>query len=57
MLNRGNSRDDVFLKEEDFLAFERIVSEGLEKHDVYFFAFQLMNNLGIWFSSHAGKVK
>ena len=33
-LNRGNLRADVFHKEEDFAAFERILHEGLELHQV-----------------------
>ena len=28
-LNRGNARNDIFFKESDFEAFERVVSEGL----------------------------
>ena len=43
-LNRGNSRAKIFRKEADYAAFERILSEGLERYDVGLFAFQLMPN-------------
>ena len=32
-LNRGNSRAEIFRKEEDYTAFERILGEGLSKYD------------------------
>jgi putative transposase len=43
-LNRGNSRAEVFHKDADFVAFERILGEGLELYNVQLFAFQLMPN-------------
>jgi len=43
-LNRGNARTDIFRKDADFEAFERILSEGLERYDVQLFAYQLLNN-------------
>ena len=43
-LNRGNALTDIFRKDADFEAFERILSEGLERYDVQLFAYQLLNN-------------
>ena len=43
-LNRGNARAEIFRKPEDYDAFERILSEGLEKYPVSLFAYQLMPN-------------
>ncbi len=43
-LNRGNLRADIFRKEEDFAAFERILHEGLEIHQVELYSYQLMSN-------------
>ena len=43
-LNRGNAKNPIFFKEEDYAAFERIVVEGLEKFPVDLFAYQWMNN-------------
>lgn len=43
-LNRGNARQDIFFKDEDFEAFERIIVEGLEKFPVDLIAYQWMKN-------------
>ena len=43
-LNRGNAKNPIFFKEEDYAAFERIVVEGLAKFPVDLFAYQWMNN-------------
>ena len=43
-LNRGNARHDVFFKDADFEAFERIIAEGLQKFSVDLIAYQWMNN-------------
>ena len=43
-LNRGNLRADIFKKDEDFAAFERILSEALERYEVELFCYQLMSN-------------
>ncbi len=43
-LNRGNLRADIFKKDADFAAFEQILHEGLEIHDVELYAYQLMSN-------------
>ena len=43
-LNRGNLRADIFKKEADFVAFERILGEALEIHEVELFSYQLMSN-------------
>jgi len=43
-LNRGNLRADIFKKEGDFVAFEKILREELDRYDVELFCFQLMTN-------------
>lgn len=43
-LNRGNACAVVFRKDGDFAAFERILSEGLDRYDVQLHAYQLMPN-------------
>ena len=43
-LNRGNAWQDIFFKDEDFEAFERIVAEGLEKFQIDLIAYQWMSN-------------
>lgn len=43
-LNRGNLRADIFKKEADFAAFEQILYEGLQIHNVELYAYQLMSN-------------
>ena len=43
-LNRGNGREEIFHKPEDYTAFERILGEGLVSYDVRLFCFQLMPN-------------
>ncbi len=43
-LNRGNLRAEIFHKDEDFAAFERILHEGLQLHQVQLFSYQLMPN-------------
>jgi putative transposase len=43
-LNRGNARQDIFRKDADFEAFERILAEALERYRVQLFAYQLMSN-------------
>jgi len=43
-LNRGNARATIFHKDGDYEAFERILSEGLQRYDVQLFAYQLMPN-------------
>ncbi len=43
-LNRGNLRTTVFHKESDYVAFERILAEGLELHQIELYAYQLMPN-------------
>ena len=44
VLNRGNLRATIFHKNADFAAFERILYEGLQIHQVELFAYQLMSN-------------
>ena len=43
-LNRGNLRADIFKKDEDFAAFERILGEALQRYQVELYAYQLMTN-------------
>jgi len=43
-LNRGNLRADIFRKEADFDAFERILHEGLQIYQIELFSYQLMSN-------------
>ena len=43
-LNRGNLRADIFRKDADFAAFERILREGLQIHQVKLYSYQLMSN-------------
>lgn len=43
-LNRGNARQTIFHQEEDFAAFERVISEGLERFKVKLFSYQWMSN-------------
>ena len=40
-LNRGNLRADVFRKDADVAAFERILHEGLQIHQVELYSYQL----------------
>ena len=43
-LNRGNAKNPIFFKDEDYEAFERIIAEALEKFSVDLIAYQWMNN-------------
>ena len=43
-LNRGNRRQTIFHKDEDYEAFIRVLAEGLAKCAVEIFAFTLMPN-------------
>jgi putative transposase len=43
-LNRGNLRATIFHNESDYLAFEKILSEGLERYKVELLSYQLMPN-------------
>ena len=43
-LNRGNARQDIFFKPQDFEAFERIVAEAQAKFSVNLIAYQWMTN-------------
>ena len=43
-LNRGNARNTIFFKEQDYEAFERIIEEGLSRFDVDLIAYQWMKN-------------
>ena len=44
VLNRGNLRADIFRKEADFAAFERILQEGLQLYRIELYRYQLMSN-------------
>ena len=41
-LNRGNARSEIFRKEADYEAFERILAEGLERYPCRILSYQLM---------------
>ena len=41
-LNRGNCQLQIFWKEDDDAAFERILAEGLKEYNISVFSFQLM---------------
>ena len=43
-LNRGNARNDIFFKEQDYEAFERVIKEGLQKYPVDLICYQWMKN-------------
>ena len=43
-LNRGTSRAQIFHKEADYEAFERILAEGVERYDLQCFGYQLLPN-------------
>jgi putative transposase len=43
-LNRGNLRAEIFHKDADYAAFENILHEGLELHQIQLFSYQLMPN-------------
>jgi len=44
VLNRGNGRMDLFHKDEDFLAFIKVLSQGLQRYPVDLLTFCLMHN-------------
>lgn len=43
-LNRGNARQTIFHKDEDYQAFLRVLGEGLERYPMELFSFVLMPN-------------
>ncbi|QDT60556.1 Transposase IS200 like protein [Stieleria bergensis] len=43
-LNRGNAKSEIFKKDADYNAFERILAEGLERYPCQILAYQLMSN-------------
>ena len=43
-LNRGNARNVIFHKNEDYAAFEKILAEGLQRYPCRVLAYQLMPN-------------
>ena len=43
-LNRGNARNDIFFKQGDYEAFERVIAEGLQKYPVDLICYQWMKN-------------
>ena len=52
MLNRGNRREPLFHKTEDFEAFERMMVEAIERSRIKLYAYCLMpNHCGIWWSA------
>jgi putative transposase len=43
-LNRANMRATIFHKEGDFAAFEKILYEAIQLHEVVLYSYQLMTN-------------
>ena len=43
-LNRGNARQTIFRKAEDYEAFLRVLAEGLQRYPVELFSFTLLPN-------------
>ena len=43
-LNRGNARQTIFHKAEDFEAFERVICDGLDRYAVELYSYQWMPN-------------
>ena len=43
-MNRGNTRREIFRKEADYEAFERVLAEGLEHYRCQILSYQLMPN-------------
>jgi REP element-mobilizing transposase RayT len=43
-LNRGNARQTIFYKPDDYEAFLHVLAEGLERYPVELFSFTLMPN-------------
>jgi REP element-mobilizing transposase RayT len=43
-LNRGNLRAEIFKKQEDYVAFEKILAEAVAIHQVQLFGYLLMPN-------------
>lgn len=43
-MNRGNGRQTLFHKDEDYEAFQRVLGQGLERYPVELFSFTLMPN-------------
>jgi putative transposase len=44
VMNRGNGRSRLFHKDEDYAAFERVLSQGLERYPVKLLTYCLMPN-------------
>ena len=44
ILNRGNGRQEVFHKPEDFAAFVRLIAEAKRKYPIQIIAYCLMTN-------------
>ena len=43
-LNRGNGRQTIFHKDQDFEAFERVICAGLDKYAIELYSYQWMAN-------------
>jgi len=43
-LNRANGRLRIFRKDSDFLAFEQILAEGVERFDMRICGYSIMSN-------------
>ncbi len=56
-LNRGNLRATIFHKEADYVAFEKILGEGLERYRIELLSYQLMRTIFIWSFAHCSRVR
>lgn len=44
VINRGNGRQNVFHKDDDFMAFVKLLGEAKEKHPIKLLGYCLMTN-------------
>src|SRR5947207_6687014 len=44
VINRGNARGDIFSKQADFLAFEKLLGDAVKRFDVKLLAYCLLHN-------------
>ncbi len=56
VLNRANNRDEMFEKDQDYLAFLRVMSDMLEKKSMRILSFRVMPNTGTSFCGPSGMV-
>jgi putative transposase len=54
VLNRANDRDEMLEKDEDYLAFLRVLGDTLQKKPMRILAYCLMPNIGTCFCGPNG---